>query len=213
MTKTALYARVSTDDKGQDTGLQLDEMRRYCAAKEYEVFREYVEEVSGTGKASRPQFEALMEAARRREFDVVVVWKLDRFTREGAFKALGYIKRLDEYGVRFVSLTEGFLDTTSSFRDVLLALMGWLAEQESKKISDRVRSGIARKRAEKGDAFRIGRAAAQIDEQKILALHAEGLSLRQIAAQVTRKAKNGRLVPISHGLVRKVLLKRSTCGS
>src|SRR5271157_2312125 len=88
--KVAIYARVSTDDKGQDTENQLLQLRTYCEAKGYEVYKEFTENVTGTGKKRRLEFEEMMEDARRRKFDILLVWSYDRFSRAG-LKDIHYI--------------------------------------------------------------------------------------------------------------------------
>jgi DNA invertase Pin-like site-specific DNA recombinase len=87
MTTVALYARVSTKDKGQSTENQLPELRRFAQAYGYTVYKEYVEhESGGTGKCS--EFQALFADAHQRRFDLVLFWSLDRFSREGALPTL-----------------------------------------------------------------------------------------------------------------------------
>src|ERR1035441_6495473 len=82
-----LYARVSTKDKGQDTENQLDQLRDFCAKQDWTVTHEYVDHVSGKTADKRPQFQAMFAAASRHEFDMVLFWSLDRFSREGVLRS------------------------------------------------------------------------------------------------------------------------------
>jgi DNA invertase Pin-like site-specific DNA recombinase len=94
--RVAIYARVSTDDKGQDVENQLMQLRDYCKAKNYTIVKEYTEYITGTGKKRRPVFEEMMEDARKRKFDILLVWSYDRFSRAG-LKDIHYINDLNEW--------------------------------------------------------------------------------------------------------------------
>src|ERR1700750_220536 len=100
--RIAIYARVSTDKKGQDPENQLRELRAWCASAGHEIAREYIDRESGRkGTDQRKQFAALFEDAHRRRFDCVLFWALDRFTREGMIPTINYLQRLASYGVGF----------------------------------------------------------------------------------------------------------------
>jgi DNA invertase Pin-like site-specific DNA recombinase len=116
--KGALYARVSTKDKGQSTENQLPELRRYAEAHGYTVYKEYVEkESAGTG--NRSEFKALFADAHPHRFALVLFWSLDRFGREGALPTLQYLNQLEAWGVGYKSLTEQYLDSTGLFKDAI----------------------------------------------------------------------------------------------
>jgi DNA invertase Pin-like site-specific DNA recombinase len=104
--RVALYARVSTNDKGQDPEMQLRELREYCKRRDWKISSEYVDPGISGSKDSRPRLNELMLDANRRKFDAVVVWKFDRFARSTShlLKALETFQSLK---VEFVSLTEG----------------------------------------------------------------------------------------------------------
>ena len=105
--RVAIYARVSTKDKGQDPDNQLAQLREWCARMGYEIAGEYVDRESGRRAADRRrQFAALFDDAARRKFDVVLFWALDRFSREGLSNTVMHLRRLDSYGVAFHSFTE-----------------------------------------------------------------------------------------------------------
>src|SRR3974377_1210419 len=138
----AIYARVSTKDKGQDTENQLIQLRDYCQRKGWE-YLEYIDRASGkTG--DRDAFKRLFTDASRRMFDVVVVWALDRFTREGVLETFEYIRNLTRYGVQFESFTEAHFRTTGMAGELMLAITAWIAKQERLRITERVNAGIAR---------------------------------------------------------------------
>ncbi len=185
----ALYARVSTLD--QNCEVQLEDLRRY-AGKRFAHYCEYTDAgVSGTQR-HRPQLDALMRDARRRLFDVVLVWKFDRFAR--SLKHL--IESLDEFsalGIDFISLTEG-IDTTTPAGQLLFHIVGAVAQFERDLIVERVRAGMAHARAM---GKRIGRPRAAVDVEAVSKLRLEGRSLREIARTLD--------VPVSR--VRRALLR------
>ena len=192
----ALYARVSTKGKEQDTDNQILELRRFARARGWEITIEYMEHVSGSGKVTRPQFERMMDDARKRKFDVLVFWALDRLTREGALKTIDYLQRLDSFGVGWVSFTEQYLDSLGMFKDAVLAILAVIAKQERTRIVERTKAGLERARV-KGtrSGLPIGRPRAIFDRSKVQELHAGGLGIRGIAAKLG----------ISHGSVQRAL--------
>jgi DNA invertase Pin-like site-specific DNA recombinase len=147
--RVAIYARVSTDDKGQDPENQLRELRAWCANSGHEIVREYVDHVSGRkGMGLRKRFSALFEDASRRKFDCVLFWVLDRFSREGMVPTIQHLERLNSYGVTFHSYTEPHLCADNEMvRGILLAVLATMAKQEAKRLSERVIAGLARARA------------------------------------------------------------------
>jgi len=112
--KAAIYARVSTRDKGQDTENQLRELQGFAERLGYSVYKEYTDQESGA-KADRQQFKKMFQDAHQRRFDVVLFWALDRFSREGVAETLGYLQNLSVSGVQFKSFTEQYLDSTGMF--------------------------------------------------------------------------------------------------
>ena len=155
-TAVAIYARVSTDDKGQDPENQLRQLRDWCARMGYPVVREYVEhENGGKGVEYRHQLSAMFAGAARREFDLLLVWSLDRFSREGMAATVAHLQRLSSHGVAFRSYTEEHLSTENELvRNILLAVLASLAKVEREKISARTKAGLERARA---NGKRLGR--------------------------------------------------------
>ena len=149
--KVALYARVSLDEAAesrqfQDPENQLVQLRDFCKAMGWEIIKEYTDKMSGANPA-RPNFRLMMQDAMLRRFQGIVIWKLDRFSREGIIPTMSYIKQLKERGIWLKSMTESWLDTSQEgITDIVLAIMSWAASEERKKISERTKAGIARRR-------------------------------------------------------------------
>jgi DNA invertase Pin-like site-specific DNA recombinase len=121
--RVAIYARVSTDDKGQDPENQLAQLRQWAQSAGHQTVEEYVDLESGRS-AKRKAFARLFDDAHRRRFDCVVFWALDRFSREGMVPTIMYLQRLAAYGVGFHSYTEAHLATDNELvRNILLALL------------------------------------------------------------------------------------------
>ncbi len=169
----ALYARVSTAD--QNCAIQLDDLRRFAGQRLGRAY-EYVDVGVSGAQRHRPKLDALLKDARKRLFDVVLVWKFDRFAR--SVKHL--VDSLEEFralGIDFISYTEG-VDTTTPSGELLFHIMGAVAQFERDLIAERVRAGIAHARAM---GKHIGRPRAPVDAERVLALRGEGKSLRSIA--------------------------------
>ena len=188
MSKTAaLYARVSTLD--QNCEVQLEDLRRYTSQRFGRSY-EYIDVgVSGTQRR-RPQLDALMKDAHKRVFEVVLVWKFDRFAR--SLKHL--IDSLEEFkalGIDFISYTEG-VDTTTPSGQLLFHVVGAVAQFERDLIAERVRAGVAHARAM---GKRIGRPRAPVDIERVTGLRKQGLSLRGIAKTLNIPVSRVRLAP------------------
>lgn len=198
MKKAALYIRVSTTD--QDPAMQLSDLRRYVQQRGFSLYKEYVDlGVSGT-KASRPALDALMDGARKRLFDVVLVWRFDRFAR--SVKHL--VDALHEFrslGISFISYQES-IDTTTPMGEAMFTIISAMAKLERDIIVQRVKAGM-RKAKEQGK--RIGRPKAVVDVETIISLRRQGLSLQAIANRVRYKDSRGRWRNVSKGKVHRVL--------
>jgi len=135
-----------------------------------------------TGKHSdREQLQHLFEDAGRREFDLVLFWSLDRFSREGVRETLNHLQRLSTHGVGFRSFTEQYLDSCGIFKDAVLAILAVIAKQERIRISERTIAGLERARK----AGRIGgRRPLVVDRNKIAELDESGLTMREIAEEM-----------------------------
>jgi DNA invertase Pin-like site-specific DNA recombinase len=152
MVRVALYARVSKseepgDERYQEPMNQLSPLRDWGKAMGYEVIQEYVDHASGADP-SRPEFRNMMADAGLRKFDGILVWKSDRFSREGVICMMAYVRTLRSRGVFLRSLSESWLDTSQEgVADMILAVMAWVASEERKRISERTKAGIAQLRA------------------------------------------------------------------
>lgn len=180
--RCAIYARVSTVDR-QEAANQVKQLRRYAAAHEWEV-REFIDQESGKHD-QRTQFRELFSAAARREFDVVLVWALDRFSRQGVSKTFDYIQKLTSYGVQFESFAEPHFRTSGPAGELLIAIAAWIAEQERIRIVERVKAGLERARSngtKSGHA--IGRPRRIFDRDRARDLRLAGWTFRAIASQM-----------------------------
>ena len=179
--KVGLYGRVSTTDKGQDIELQLSDLRTYSGARGWKIFKEYLDVGQSGSKEQRPAFNQLMEDARKRRVDIVLVWRLDRFGR--SLKHL--IVSLDELktlGVGFVSFKES-LDFTTPTGRLMFHLLGAFSEFEKELIKERVKAGVAHARS-KGK--RLGR-CPKINERllgTITSMRDRGMSIRGISKEL-----------------------------
>jgi DNA invertase Pin-like site-specific DNA recombinase len=143
--RVAIYARVSTKDKGQDTENQLHQLREF-AARHGTIYKVFTDQESG-GKADRTEFKHLLLEAYQQKFDLVVFWRLDRFSREGALATLRYLKELKDHGVNYKSFTEPYLDSLGPFGDVLVSMLATIAAQDLLKISENTKAALAKKKA------------------------------------------------------------------
>src|SRR5271170_7402465 len=178
LVRAALYARVSTANNGQDSSMQTRELREFCEQRGWKFVGDYVDEgISGT-KDSRPELNRLMADAHRRRFDVVVVWRFDRFARSVShlLRALETFKAL---GIEFVSLSEQ-VDTSTPTGKMVFTVLGAVAELERSLIAERVKAGLRNARS-KGK--RLGRPRVVVDAARIASLRAQGLSWREIVVE------------------------------
>jgi len=175
--KVGLYARVSTIDQ-QSLSLQLQAMRSYVENRKWSIALE-IKDV-GSGANQRPQRELLLAAARRREIDVVIVWKLDRWGRSLSDLVVS-LKELSELNVGFVSLTEA-LDFSTPVGRAMAGMLAVFAEFERDILKERVRAGIAQARLE-GKSHGRPKSAA-LKKKQIKALFAKGLSKSEISRRL-----------------------------
>jgi putative DNA-invertase from lambdoid prophage Rac len=177
MFRVGLYVRVSTNDQ-QTIPLQMRAMRDYAATRGWTIVLQ-VKEV-GSGAAGRELRQKLMEAARRREIDVVLVWRLDRWGRS-VTDLLTTLQELEHLGVGFVSLTEA-LDLTTPTGRAMAGLLAIFAEFEREILRDRVRAGLAHARQ---NGKRLGRpATAAVKSAEIRKLRRAGVSKAEIARRL-----------------------------
>src|SRR5918998_2927810 len=179
MRRAVIYARVSTTDRGQDPETQLRQLREYAERRGFAVTAEYVDRASGT-KNDRGQYRAMLEAARRRQFDVLLVWRYDRFARSMR-ELVNALAEFEGLGIDFISYNEG-ADTTTPQGKLLFGIMASLAEFERSLIAERVKAGMERARAQ---GKHTGRPALSSLKRKAVERH---LNERKLSAGQIAKA-------------------------
>src|SRR5579871_4269654 len=182
--KVAIYARVSTADGRQEAENQIFQLCRFAASQNWGIEREYIDHESAA-RADRTEFTRMFSDAAQRRFDILLVWALDRLTREGVAETFEYIKRLTSHGIRFVSFTEEHFRTTGPAGELMIAVAAWIAKQERVRISERVRAGLNRAK-ERGtrSGKPIGRPQAIFRRDEARQLRHDGLSWSQIASRL-----------------------------
>src|SRR6516225_6534061 len=189
--RVGLYARISTHDQ-QTLPLQVKAMRQYARRRNWKVVKT-VEDV-GSGAGERPQREELIKAARRRQIDAILVWRLDRWGRS-LLDLTGSLQELSTLDVGFVSLCEA-LDLTTPSGRAMAGLLAIFAEFEREILRDRVRAGLAHARQ---NGKQLGRPmTAGLQAAEIRKLHRAGVAKAEIA----------RRLQIGRTSVRRVLTQR-----
>lgn len=160
--KTAILTRVSDPDT-QTTENQIAPLEAEAERRGYEVVRRYNFGASAFQGAHKRALEEMFADARSGRFNVILVWALDRLSREGALATLEIWHRLANLGVTVVSLQEPWVEVSSDFKDVLLAITGWVARMESERRSERTKAGLERARA---SGKQLGRPPGSKDTKK-----------------------------------------------
>jgi DNA invertase Pin-like site-specific DNA recombinase len=175
--RIALYVRVSTKDQSVD--MQLDDLQRYSKERGVKVFKVYKDNgVSGT-KESRPALSELMNDAKKRKFDIVLVWRFDRFARstKHLISALYEFRNL---GIDFISYQEN-IDTSSPLGEAIFTIISAMATLERDIIAERVRGGL---RKAKANGVKLGRPESEVDIDKMVGYRKQNKSIRQIAKEM-----------------------------
>ncbi|MFN0116875.1 MAG: recombinase family protein [Elusimicrobiota bacterium] len=176
--RVAIYSRVSTHDQNPES--QLLDLRQYCEARGWQSQEFCDKGISGAkGEDKRPSLKALMDAVRKRKFDVVLVWRFDRFARSLPH-LVNSLEELKSLNVDFVSYQES-IDTSTAQGRLVFGVMASLAEFERSLIRDRVMAGLNRARSQ---GKRLGRPKTLIDPKRLLALKAKGFGVRAIAKEL-----------------------------
>jgi DNA invertase Pin-like site-specific DNA recombinase len=203
--KVALYARVSTRDKGQNPEMQLEPMRKLAAATGWEIIEEYVDKVGANNLEKRVAWTRLMKDVGLRKFDLLLIWKLDRAFRS-ITQASNTIERLNTYGVKFRSLMDASIDTTTSNGMLVFNILSSVAQFEKDIIVLRVNEGIKYAKEHQTKSGKpIGHPAHDIPLQTICkALFACTGNYTHTADLLTAQTK----IPVSAGFV-SLRLKRA----
>jgi DNA invertase Pin-like site-specific DNA recombinase len=174
MKKAAVYVRVSTVDQHPET--QLLDLRQFAAQKGFQLVQEYIDHGICGARARRPALDKMMEDARRRKFDVLMVWSCDRLARSTKH-LLQVLDELNGFGIQFLSQREA-IDTEGPLGRAIIVIVSAMAELERCTIIERVRSGMRRAKSE---GRRIGRAPLQVNRVLLLRNREGGMSLNQLA--------------------------------
>jgi DNA invertase Pin-like site-specific DNA recombinase len=177
--RVAVYARVSTTNHGQDVTMQTRELEQFAQARGWRLVDSYLDLGISGSKDKRPQLDRLMADAHKRRFDIVIVWRFDRFARSVSH-LLRALEMFNALGIAFVSLSEN-VDTTTPTGKMIFTVLGAVAELERSLIVERVRAGLRNARA-KGK--RLGRPRVAVDALRISHLRAQSESWRAIAAEM-----------------------------
>jgi len=172
----AIYARVSTLDKGQDTEVQLRDLRSYAQARGWIIAGEYIDKGQSGAKDRRPALDRMLKDVRKRKVDLVLCWRLDRLGRSLKHLILT-LDELQSVGVGFVSYNEN-LDLTTSTGRLMFQLLGAFAEFERNLIKERVKAGLANAKVK---GAKLGRPSPEFDEDELLRLRKSGVTIRGIA--------------------------------
>jgi DNA invertase Pin-like site-specific DNA recombinase len=177
--RVAIYARVSTTNHGQDVTVQTRELEQFAETRGWRLVDSYLDIGISGAKDKRLELDRLMTDAHRRKFDVVIVWKFDRFARSVShlLRALETFKAL---GVEFVSLSEQ-VDTSTPMGKMVFTVVAAVAELERSLIVERVKAGLRNARA-KGK--RLGRPRKVLDTVRIADLRSRGVGWKRIAAEM-----------------------------
>jgi len=200
MKRAAVYVRVSTVDQHPET--QLHDLRQFAVQRGFQIVQEYTDHGFSGTKARRPALDQLMEDARRRKFDVLMVWSIDRLARSTKH-LLQTLDELNGLGIQFLSQREA-IDTEGPLGRAIVVIVSAMAELERCVIIERVRAGMRRAKLE---GRRIGRAPLNVNRVVLLRDRERGLSLNQLAkahgiskasvCRVLREEKEG----VSRGFV------------
>ena len=176
---------------GQDPAMQTRELREYCQRRGWDVFECYVDEGVSGKKDSRPELNRLMADAHARRFDVVVVWRFDRFSRSVSHLCRA-LETFHALKINFVSMIEQ-IDTTTPAGTFVFHVLAAVAESERQTIVERVRGGLRNARAR---GKRLGRPRKTVDLERINSLRASGYSWRSIASTMKLSVRTCTLLPV-----------------
>lgn len=159
--KAAIYSRVSTSE--QEVENQTAALTEWAKQRGFNVVRVYEEEESAWRAGHQRELANLLRDARRQRFGIVLVWALDRLSREGSLAILTLVHRLGAHGVKVLSYQEGWTEAPGELGELLYALTGWVARMESQRLSERTKAGLARAVAQ---GTKLGRPAGSKDKKK-----------------------------------------------
>jgi putative DNA-invertase from lambdoid prophage Rac len=159
--KCCIYCRVSTSE--QELVNQVMALTEWAHQRGLDVVQVYHEEESAWRAGHQRELSRLVVDARKRKFQVVLVWALDRLSREGSAAILGIVSKLSRYGVKVLSYQESWTEAPGELGELLFAIAGWVARMESQRRSERTKAGLARARVQ---GKRLGRPPGSRDKRK-----------------------------------------------
>jgi len=159
--KAGVWLRVS--DPGQHADNQLPDLQAWASRRGLEIVQVYELQESAWRGAHEKMLSQVYRDARQGKFQVLLIWALDRLSREGPLATLEIVHRLGNYGVTVASFQEPWLEVSGELRDLLLAIVGWVARMESNRRSERTKAGLARATAQ---GKRLGRPPGSRDKKK-----------------------------------------------
>ena len=179
--KVAAYLRVSTNEQTVDN--QLPQLEAYAKSRDWEISDVYSENESAWRNGHQKELARLLNDCRngRRKFDIVLVWALDRLSREGAAAILNLVSRFKTYGVRVISYQESWTEAPGEIGEILYAIAGWVARMESKRRSERTKAGLARALSQ---GKKLGRPKGNKDKRK---RNRKGYLLRYASPELQEK--------------------------
>ena len=159
--RVCIYSRVSTSR--QDAENQTLALTEWANQRGLEVVKVYEESESAWKAGHQAELAQLKTDAARRRFDIVLVWALDRLSREGALAILSLVSRLKQYGVRIISYQEPWTEAPGEIAEILYSITGWVARMESQRRSERTKAGLA-----KAVAYgkKLGRPKGSMDKRR-----------------------------------------------
>ena len=175
--RVAVYVRVSTKDQSVD--MQLNDLERYSKERDLNVFKFYQDNgVSGT-KETRPALSSLMNDAKKRKFDIILVWRFDRFARSTKH-LVNALYEFRSLGIDFISYQEN-IDTSSPLGEAIFTIISAMSKLERDIIAERVKGGLRKARA---NGKRLGRPKSEVDTDKVIEYRKQNKSIRQIASEM-----------------------------
>lgn len=175
MKKVAIYARVSTSNKGQDLNTQLLPLKKYCKDKKRGIVQVYTD-IMSWAKESRPSLNSLLDDAKEQKFDTVLVFRFDRISRSTK-QLIDLLEKFRKLNISFISLNEN-IDTTTPTGAMMFTIIAAFAKFERDIISERVKFWIQKARS---NWKQIGRKKIDVNDDMVILHHNEGLSIRNIA--------------------------------
>jgi len=159
--KCVIYSRVSSQEQTLDN--QIPVLENWAHSRGFELAETYQEMESAWRNGHQTELARLLDNARKRKFDIVLVWALDRLSREGSAAILNLVNSLKVYGIRIISYQEPWTEAPGEIGEILYAIAGWVARMESHRRSERTKAGLARVKAQ---GKRLGRPPGSKDKRR-----------------------------------------------